>query len=127
MGPRSSHSFGSACLLLATFLSCLLLWRDCPAEGSRFLLEPGFQIGGALQTQRFQASRLRFSADVGWLFWLGSDTGRRSGVGITLQGSFADSDGWRAWLAENREQIFFTDVGGYKFLVAPTEYLAKSF
>jgi hypothetical protein len=33
--------------------------------------------------------------------------------------SFADAAEWRAWLTKNREQLFFTDTGGYKFLVDP--------
>jgi len=30
-----------------------------------------------------------------------------------------DAKAWRSWLDENRGQLFFTDVGGYKFLVTP--------
>jgi Thiol:disulfide interchange protein DsbD, N-terminal len=33
--------------------------------------------------------------------------------------NFADSTQWRSWLRENRNRLFFTDVGGFKFLVAP--------
>jgi hypothetical protein len=33
--------------------------------------------------------------------------------------SFADAKEWRAWLEKNREQLFFTDTGGYKFLINP--------
>lgn len=29
---------------------------------------------------------------------------------------------WRAWFEKNRKRIYFTDVGGYKFLVAPEGY-----
>ena len=32
---------------------------------------------------------------------------------------FAEPKEWRAWLDRNRERLFFTDTGGYKFLVAP--------
>jgi hypothetical protein len=31
---------------------------------------------------------------------------------------------WQQWLAASRDRIFFTDVGGYKFLVIPEGYLA---
>jgi hypothetical protein len=33
--------------------------------------------------------------------------------------SFDDAKAWRAWLEKSRDRLFFTDVGGYKFLVAP--------
>jgi hypothetical protein len=39
--------------------------------------------------------------------------------------NFADAGQWRMWLEKNQDRIFFTDVGGFKFLVAP-ESLAKS-
>jgi hypothetical protein len=32
---------------------------------------------------------------------------------------FAEAKEWRAWLDRNRSRLFFTDVGGFKFLVAP--------
>jgi hypothetical protein len=32
--------------------------------------------------------------------------------------SFPDAKQWRAWLEKNREKLFFTDTGGYKFLIA---------
>jgi hypothetical protein len=32
---------------------------------------------------------------------------------------------WRSWLEANRRRLFFTDVGGFKFVVAP-EYLTTS-
>ncbi len=33
--------------------------------------------------------------------------------------TFAEAGAWRAWLDKNRGRLFFTDVGGYKFLVGP--------
>jgi hypothetical protein len=33
--------------------------------------------------------------------------------------SFADAKQWRSWLSENRSRLFFSDAGGFKFLVAP--------
>ena len=35
------------------------------------------------------------------------------------QEEFDTPDKWRAWLEKNRKQLFFSDVGGYKFFVAP--------
>ncbi len=32
---------------------------------------------------------------------------------------FADASRWRSWLDAHRRWLFFTDVGGYKFLVVP--------
>ena len=32
-------------------------------------------------------------------------------------------DKWRQWLDANRERIYFSDVGGYKFRVVPEGYL----
>lgn len=80
------------CSFLVSLSASLLFWSDCHAERAQFLLEPGFQIGGVLKQQRFDSSRLRFSADAGLLVWLDSGETHTSGVGATLQGSFADSD-----------------------------------
>ncbi len=32
---------------------------------------------------------------------------------------FADAKAWRSWLLANRDRLFFTDVGGFKFMIAP--------
>jgi hypothetical protein len=37
--------------------------------------------------------------------------------------TFETSNQWRQWLEQNRDRIFFSDFGGYKFLVAPEGYL----
>lgn len=37
--------------------------------------------------------------------------------------SFETPEQWRQWLEASRDRIFFTDVGGYKFLVVPEGYL----
>jgi len=37
--------------------------------------------------------------------------------------SFQNARQWQGWLAANRGRIFFSDVGGYKFLVVPAGYL----
>ncbi|MBZ5496058.1 MAG: hypothetical protein LAP85_06615 [Acidobacteriia bacterium] len=39
--------------------------------------------------------------------------------------SFQDTAHWEEWLNANRGRIFFTDVGGYKFLVIPAGYLPR--
>jgi len=36
--------------------------------------------------------------------------------------SFGSKQQWQQWFETNRARIFFTDVGGYKFLVRPEEY-----
>src|SRR5262249_1278952 len=35
------------------------------------------------------------------------------------QESYSNAKDWRVWLQTNRESLFFTDPGGYKFMVAP--------
>jgi len=37
--------------------------------------------------------------------------------------SFETPEQWGAWLRENRDRIYFSDVGGYKFRVVPKGYL----
>jgi len=32
---------------------------------------------------------------------------------------FADAKDWRTWLEAHRDRLFFTDVGGFKFMIAP--------
>ena len=32
---------------------------------------------------------------------------------------FTDAKGWKDWLEKNRDRLFFSDVGGFKFFVAP--------
>jgi hypothetical protein len=33
--------------------------------------------------------------------------------------NFQDAKEWREWLEKNRDRLFFTDTGGYKFMTAP--------
>lgn len=35
-----------------------------------------------------------------------------------------DAKAWRTWFEQNREQLFFSDVGGYKFFVRPKSKVA---
>ncbi len=37
--------------------------------------------------------------------------------------NFADAKRWRSWLNDNRNRLFFTDAGGFKFLAAPEPLL----
>jgi len=53
-----------------------------------------------------------------------ADTARLMLARYTNQ-SFQNADGWKRWFGENRDRIFFSDVGGYKFLVTPEGYLDK--
>jgi hypothetical protein len=36
-----------------------------------------------------------------------------------------DPKDWRSWLRQNRSRLFFTDTGGFKFLVAPEALIAE--
>jgi len=51
-----------------------------------------------------------------------ADTAQRLLARYTNQ-SFQNTDGWKRWFESNRDRIFFSDVGGYKFLVVPEGYL----
>ncbi|MCH7559051.1 MAG: hypothetical protein IIB56_16585 [Planctomycetes bacterium] len=53
-----------------------------------------------------------------------ADTAQRLLTRYTNQ-SFQNADGWKRWFENNRDRIFFSDVGGYKFLVIPKGYLDK--
>jgi hypothetical protein len=53
-----------------------------------------------------------------------ADTARRLLARYTNR-SFQSADGWKRWFVNNRDRIFFSDVGGYKFFVIPEGYLDK--
>jgi hypothetical protein len=53
-----------------------------------------------------------------------ADTSRLLLTRYTNQ-SFQNAEDWKQWFENNRDRIFFSDVGGYKFLVAPEGYLEK--
>jgi hypothetical protein len=40
--------------------------------------------------------------------------------------NFVDPGRWRSWLEANRRRLYFTDIGGYKFLVAPESLESSS-
>lgn len=52
-----------------------------------------------------------------------AETARSLLVRYTNQ-SFREPEKWQSWFEQNKERIYFTDVGGYKFMVAPEGYLA---
>jgi len=37
--------------------------------------------------------------------------------------SFQSTEQWQSWFENNKDRIFFSDVGGYKFFVVPEEYI----
>jgi hypothetical protein len=41
-----------------------------------------------------------------------------------IEQSFDTPQQWRQWFDENKDRLYFTDVGGYKFIVVPEGYLA---
>jgi hypothetical protein len=43
----------------------------------------------------------------------------RKALGRYTRESFETPEEWQTWFTKNRDRIFFTDVGGYKFLVNP--------
>jgi len=47
-----------------------------------------------------------------------ADTARRLLARYTNH-SFESAEEWQSWFESNRDRIFFSDVGGYKFLVVP--------
>jgi hypothetical protein len=53
-----------------------------------------------------------------------ADTARNFLSRYTNQ-SFGSAEEWQSWFDSNRDRIYFSDVGGYKFLVIPKGYLNK--
>ncbi len=51
-----------------------------------------------------------------------AETARRLLARYTNQ-SFREPQEWQSWFEQNKERVYFTDVGGYKFLVVPEGYL----
>ena len=37
--------------------------------------------------------------------------------------SFQTAEQWQSWFQGNKDRIFFSDVGGFKFFVVPKEYM----
>lgn len=37
--------------------------------------------------------------------------------------SFQSAEQWQSWFQDNKDRIFFSDVGGFKFFVVPKEYM----
>ena len=44
-------------------------------------------------------------------------------MGGGLIENFAGANQWQKWYDANKERIYFSDVGGYKFRVVPEGYL----
>lgn len=53
-----------------------------------------------------------------------AETARRLLARYTNE-SFSEPEQWQSWFDENKDRIYFTDVGGYKFFVVPQGYLDK--
>ncbi len=55
-----------------------------------------------------------------------ADTGKAAAARTLLTRytaeTFESAEQWQTWLVESRPRIYFTDTGGYKFLVAPEGY-----
>ncbi len=51
-----------------------------------------------------------------------AETARRLLARYTSE-SFSEPEQWQSWFDENKDRIYFTDVGGYKFFVVPERYL----
>ena len=56
---------------------------------------------------------------------------QKAAVARTLLGrytleTFTEAEEWEKWYKANRDRIFFSDAGGYKFFVAPEGYLAAT-
>ncbi len=52
-------------------------------------------------------------------------TTARKLLGRYTDRSFETAPQWRQWFEENKDRIYFTDVGGYKFLVVPEGYMTR--
>lgn len=51
-----------------------------------------------------------------------AETARRLLARYTSE-SFSEPEQWQSWFEQNKDRIYFSDVGGYKFLVVPEGYL----
>jgi hypothetical protein len=53
-----------------------------------------------------------------------ADTARLLLARYTTQ-SFQNAEQWQSWFEDNKNRIFFSDVGGYKFFVIPEGYMVN--
>ena len=51
-----------------------------------------------------------------------ADTARLLLVRYTSE-SFQTTEQWRSWFQDNKDRIFFSDIGGFKFFVVPQGYM----
>lgn len=87
--------------------------------------DPQFRVDRELQSLGFNSNREM--ATLERLISLlkdekNAETARRLLTRYTNQ-SFREPQEWQSWWEQNKERIYFTDVGGYKFLVVPEGYL----
>jgi hypothetical protein len=89
--------------------------------------DQGFRVDEELKTLGIKSNRR-----IGTLSRLIELLGNRRRAEIARQmltrytrESFDSPPQWRQWFETNRTRIFFTDVGGYKFLVAPEGYIIR--
>jgi hypothetical protein len=90
--------------------------------------EGGFRVDADLKSLGFQSNRQVQTLDK--LIALLDDadrkeTARRALARYTCE-SFDTPQQWRQWFLENKDRVYFTDVGGYKFLVTPQGYLDRN-
>ena len=53
-----------------------------------------------------------------------ADTAMRLLTRYTNQ-TFQNAEDWKQWFENNRDRIFFSDVGGYKYFIIPKGYLSN--
>ena len=95
-------------------------------ENTEFVyLDGQFRIDSDLESLGFTSNREMATLE-GLISLLADEakgqTARRLLARYTNQ-SFRELEEWQSWFERNKERIYFTDVGGYKFLVVPEGYL----
>ena len=61
----------------------------------------------------------RYYAKASYLLHAAGLRGRGARAARYALEQFIDAAEWRAWYRENRQQLYFTDTGGYRFKVRP--------
>ncbi|HUV63523.1 MAG TPA: hypothetical protein VMW24_06460 [Sedimentisphaerales bacterium] len=96
-----------------------LVYRDSRGGGT-------FQIDTDLKELSLESNRT--VETLGRLIELLGDPQQAEKAGRLLErytsqsNDFSSAEQWRQWLSENKDRIFFSDVGGYKFFVIPEGY-----
>ncbi|MEN6334324.1 MAG: hypothetical protein ABFE01_08680 [Phycisphaerales bacterium] len=91
-----------------------IYYRDWQFRVDRELQSLGFDSNRTTATLERLISLLKDEKNTG--------TARSLLSRYTIQ-SFQEPEQWHSWFEQNKERIYFTDVGGYKFLVVPRGYL----